>query len=70
MVLVEVTNSTPEPDGTRKLYYLRVHPELRPLPDPANPNAQLGAPQAMTCHNAVASTFGRRGEDYHPEIET
>jgi hypothetical protein len=29
IVMVEVQNSTPEPDGTRKTYYLRVPPNLR-----------------------------------------
>jgi len=29
VVMVEVQNSTPEPDGTRKTYYLRVPPNLR-----------------------------------------
>src|SRR5690606_24228480 len=33
-VAIEVTNSTPEPDGTRKKYTFRCHPELRPLPVP------------------------------------
>jgi hypothetical protein len=27
--MVEVLNSTPEPDGTRKTYFLRVPPNLR-----------------------------------------
>jgi hypothetical protein len=29
VVMVEVKNSTPEPDGTRKTYFLRVPPNLR-----------------------------------------
>jgi hypothetical protein len=29
LVMVEVVNSTPEPDGTRKTYFLRVPPETR-----------------------------------------
>ena len=69
ILMVKVMNSTPEVDGTRKPYWLRVHPECRPLPVPAN-KMQLGEPQALTAHNAVASTFGRRGEEYAPEVET
>ena len=63
---MELVNSSLEPDGSRKTYHLRVHPELRPL----LPGDQLGAPQKATCQNAVASTFGLRGEEYAPEIET
>jgi hypothetical protein len=67
VVLVHVKNSTLEPDGTRKDYFLRVHPELRPLP---KAGGTLGEPQKMTARNAVASTYGRRGEDYGPAMET
>lgn len=28
-LMVKVTNSTPEPDGTRKIYYLRVPPDTQ-----------------------------------------
>jgi hypothetical protein len=66
IVAVFVRNSTLEPDGSRKDYMLRLHPELRPLLDAGN----FGAPQKFTCRNAVASTFGMRGEQYEPEIET
>jgi hypothetical protein len=31
---------------------------------------QFGEPQEMTAHNAVASTFGLRGEQYEPVMET
>jgi hypothetical protein len=51
-----------------KTYFLRVHPELRPLIDPEK--RVYGEPQKMTCHNAVASTFGLRGEEYQPDVET
>ena len=53
-----------------KSYFLAVHPELRPLLDPDVDGAELGQPQALTAHNAVASTFGMRGEEYAPELET
>ena len=66
IVVCEVTNSTPEPDGTRKIYHLTVHHELRPLLD----GDALGDAQKLTCHNAIASTFGLRGEDYQPAVET
>lgn len=63
--MVRVVNSTPEPDGSHKRYMLRVHPELRPLLDEG-----LGQPQKMTARNAVASTFGLRGEEYAPYAES
>jgi len=66
MMFVEVHNSTPEPDGYRKTYLLAVHPELRPI----RKGRELGQPQALTCQNAVASTFGLRGSEYRPEAET
>ena len=68
LMMIEMTNSTPEPDGTRKKYLECVHPELRPLP--INHGDPFGAPQALTCHNAIASQFGLLGEDYQPQIET
>jgi hypothetical protein len=71
VLLLQVVNSSPEPDGSYRLYTIPVHHELRPLPDlTEDPNARLGEPQALTSHNAVASTFGLRGEEYHPEAET
>ncbi len=57
--------------NSRRDYMLPVHPELRPIlePLPRGPGG-FGEPQAMTCHNAVASTFGLKGEQYAPEYET
>lgn len=66
VVVVEVTNSSTEPDGSRRVYHLGVHHELRPLLD----GDTFGEPQKMTCHNAVASTFGLRGEQYSPDMES
>jgi hypothetical protein len=60
LVMVKVMNSTPEPDGSFKPYFLRVNPELRPLLK----NGQMGEPQKITALNAVASTFGMTGEQY------
>lgn len=45
LVMVEVTNSTPEPDGTNRLYHLRV-----------DPNA-YGGRAAKECLAAIASTW-------------
>jgi hypothetical protein len=64
--LVEVHNSTLEPDGTRRVFFLGVHPEIRPLLG----QGRLGDPQSSTCLNAVASLAGLRGEDYRPGIQT
>jgi hypothetical protein len=30
----------------------------------------LGMPQRLTARNAVASSFGLRGADYEPDIQT
>jgi hypothetical protein len=65
-VFVHLVNSTPEADGSRREFWRRVHPELRPLLG----DGQLGEPQALTAHNAVASTYGLRGEEYAPAVET
>lgn len=64
--MVGVANSTPEPDGSHKSYFLRVHPECRPM----LANGAFGAAQALTARNAVASTFGLRGPEYAPAVET
>jgi hypothetical protein len=66
LVVVEVENSSPEPDGSYRSYMLRVHPELRPL----HADGTNGKPQKLTARNAVASTFGCRGEDYTLEMQT
>lgn len=64
--MVAVVNSTPEPDGTFKDYFIRVHPELRPM----FPDKTVGNPQQLTARNAVASTFGKYGHEYDPDVET
>ena len=74
--VVSVLNSTAEGDGSRKQYVLPVDPQLRPLPDGTwSADRQVAwlaqqLPQAPTAHNAVASTFGLRGEAYQPCVET
>jgi hypothetical protein len=66
LVMVKVVNSTREPDGTFKDYFLRVQPELRPMLE----GGGLGDPQKLTALNAVASTFGLTGKEYLPEVQT
>lgn len=63
---VHLVNSTPEADGSRREFWRRVHPELRPLLD----GGRLGDPQEPTARNAVASTYGMRGDEYAPLVET
>ena len=68
IVMVEVTDSTPLPNGERKNYMLRV-----------DPNA-YGGRAAKECHAAIASTWRKkadhsvlmfdRPENYRPIIET
>jgi hypothetical protein len=80
LTMVHVVNGSKEPDGTYKDYFLEVHPELRPLLDletltdfdKSSPDTRegLGAPQTMTARNAVASTYGMRGEEYMVTVRT
>jgi hypothetical protein len=71
LLMVKVVNSTPQPDGSFKNYFLGVHPELRPLP-PVGTSAWFAdhPPQALTARNAVASTFSMTGEEYSPDVQT
>lgn len=64
LVMVKVMNSTPEPGGSFKAYFLRVHPELRPM----LADKQFGEPQFMSAINAVASTFRMRGAEYLAQL--
>jgi hypothetical protein len=73
LLMVKVVNSTPEPDGSFKDYFLGVHPELRPLPPPGTSAWEWfrsHPPQALTARNAVASTFSMTGEEYFPVVQT
>lgn len=70
LVMLELTNSTPEPDGTHKVYFERVHPELRPFRRQTDGTVWLGEPQEDRAWNAKASQFGLYGHEYHPEQET
>jgi hypothetical protein len=60
LVMVEVVNRSPEPDGSFRHYTLRIAPDCRPL----RPDGQVGRPQKLTARNAVASTFGLTGQQY------
>ena len=65
LVMVKVINSTPEPDGSSKPYFLRVHPEARLLLKDG-----FGDSQKLTPLNAVASTFGLTGAEYLKRLVT
>jgi hypothetical protein len=65
-LMVEVRNHSPEPDGTYRHFFLRVHPELRLILT----DGTYGAAQRLTVRNAVASTFGLSGAEYAPDVET
>ena len=49
-----------------KEYFLRVHPECRPM----RIDGSLGDPQKLSARAAVASTFGLLASEYGPEVET
>src|SRR5260221_8721 len=66
MLMVEVVNRTPEPDGAYRPFLLRVDPELRPI----LADGSFGPPQKATARNAVAASFGLSGAEYMPEVET
>jgi hypothetical protein len=66
MLVVEMTNSTPDGDGSRRVYFGAVHPELRLL----LPDGMLGEPQALSALAAVASTYGMRANEYVLAVET
>jgi hypothetical protein len=66
LLMVEVINHSPDPDGFHRHFFLQVHPELRPI----LPDGSFGGPQEFTARNAVASTFGLSGEEYEPALET
>ena len=66
LLVVELTNSTVDADGTRRVYHVPCHPELRPL----LPRGELGEPQPMTALAAVASTYGLTAKQYQLECET
>jgi len=66
IIMVDLLNSTPEPDGTTKRYQLRVSPH------------EYGGKSATDCHAAAASTWRlhdgslafKNYRDYQPEFES
>lgn len=60
MLFCHVVNSTKDADGTAREYFIRVEKHLRPL----RSLTDKGEPQRPTCHNAIASGAGERGEDF------
>jgi hypothetical protein len=70
LLMVKVVNATAEADGTYKDYYLMVDSQLRPMYQDAYGQMSFGKPQELTARNAVASTFGKYGHQYAPEIES
>lgn len=62
ILMVEVVNNTANPDGSFDHYWLRVHPECRPMV--TGSRQTMGEPQKLTALNAVASTWGMTGEEF------
>ena len=54
------------PRTRRRIYHVACHPELRPL----YLNGELGEPQALTCQNAVAASYGMTGAEYKLQVES
>ena len=63
MLMVKMVNSTPEPDGSYRTYFQRVHPECRPILRGGN-DPKFGEPQKLTALNAIASSYGLTGPQY------
>jgi hypothetical protein len=63
---VELHNSTLDADDTRRVYFVGVHPECRPMLG----GGSLGEPQKLTALNAVASSYGKTGAQYRLQVET
>ena len=71
IMMVKYQNSTPDEYGTRREYFHRVHPELRPIFFVGEDGTRkLGEPQSMTPLNAIASFHGLYGNEYNPEVQT
>jgi hypothetical protein len=70
-LVVRVVDQVKNDDGSDKIHYLPVNRDLCPMRlDEETGKIKYGEPQAMTARNAVASTFGLRGEEYAPQLET
>jgi hypothetical protein len=66
IVMVAVRNSTPEPDGTIKDYWLRVQPDAYDGLASRDCHAAI----ASTWRNADGSLYYKRPQDYRPQVET
>lgn len=65
MLFVEVQDRQPKKDsGIRETYFLRVDWQCRPMKYGRDAIVTYGQPQPKTALNAVASTYGRTGEEY------
>lgn len=63
--LVEVVNSSPEPDGSFNKYFLQVPHETVGMPNEMDNGTPLNTPQS-----AIAWTFGMTVDEYKTQIET
>ncbi len=57
--IAEVINSTPEPDGSTKIYFI-------PVPD----DNDMTRKRMKTCREAVAWSFGLQESEYRPQVQT
>ena len=66
ILIIDCLNSTPEPDGTVKHYYIRIDPKAYN----GRAGKEIHAAMASTWRNADGSLFFEKPEQYCPEIET
>jgi len=66
IVLIECRNSTPEPDGSIKLYHLRIDPNAYG----GRASKDVWAAMASTWREADGTLFYKKPEQYCPEIES
>jgi hypothetical protein len=69
--IVLVTDGVVQKNGMMPSYTLLINRECRPMiKKPGSERIIYGEPQKMNVHNAIASTYGKRGEDYHVTSRT
>ena len=66
IVMVDVVNSSPEPDGSFRRYMLRVDPNAYG----GKASTDVLAAMASTWRNADGSLLFKRPQDYRPSVET
>jgi hypothetical protein len=66
LVMVDVLNSTPEPDGTTKRYMLRVQPDAYDGDASTNCHAAI----ASTWRNSDSSLYFKKWQAYQPAFES